>query len=151
MRWDNASLSELAIWSAQSHKDRNRFGALFEGYGVRRHEHAAKMALLFACARVHSSITLDDWNSAIELLDATEKLLPEVLSLVGANPQRPREDQILDWVRQHGTVRETNLRAYIRNFVNTRDIGMTLEELMKAGMLTCTTPDQVSPHRKFKA
>lgn len=151
MPWANTALAALDMWTQQSHAERGKFGALFEGYGVRRHEHAAKLALLFACARVHNQIELDDWESASLLMEDTEKLLPEVLALVGANPQRPREDQIVDWVRQQGETREADVRAYMRNFIDTRMIGPTLDELTHAGLLINTTPDWVSPRRRFKA
>ena len=149
--WANSALSELDTFSKKSHEDRNKWGTLFEGYGVRRHEHAAKLALLFACARIHKIIELADWESAKTLMGETEKLLPDVLALVGANPQRSKDEQIVDWVRLRGTVRETALRGYMHNFFDTRAIGQTLEELKNAGLLENTTPDQVSPHRKFKA
>lgn len=149
--WEDAAWDAFTAWATQQANDATSWGGLLEGYGARRPEHAAKLALLVACAHVHSAITLDDWRDALEALVNAEAGLPGVLELVGANPQRPREDEVVAWVAQHGETRETALRAKMRAFFETRAIGPTLEELVRAGLLICTTPEQISPHRKFRA
>jgi hypothetical protein len=150
--WDDDAWAEFCNWATIALTNHDQWTGLLEGYGARRPEHAAKLALVVACARVHSTIELGDWHHALSVMLDTEIRLPEVLSLVGANTQRPREDQVVEWVKAQGKeVREMALRAYMRNFFETRMIGMTLEELMRAGLLTNTRLDQVSPHRKFVA
>jgi hypothetical protein len=101
---------------------------------------------------VHNTIEKQDLLDAIVILQDAETLLPEVLAQVGANSQRPREDQVVEWVKARGVVRETALRAYMRNFFETRLIGPTLDELVRAGMLVEENEGQfVSPHRKYRA
>lgn len=148
MRFEPDAFAELQAWRKSQHGV--SFG-LLDGYGTRRPEHLAKLALVVACARVHATIEQDDLLEALDTLQDAERLLPEVLAQVGANSQRPREDQVVEWVRERGETRESVLRAYMRNFFETHRISQTLEELRAAGLLKCTTPDQVSPHRKFKA
>jgi hypothetical protein len=149
--WSDAAWGMFAAWGTTALGQHAQWTGLLEGYGARRPEHAAKLALLVACARVHAQIELDDWNRALEILLDTEKHLVEVLAMVGANTQRPREDQVVEWVRARGETRETALRAYMRNFFETRLIGPTLEELNRAGLLVEVDPPRFSPHRKFVA
>lgn len=149
--WEDAAWDAFCTWAAAALAAHDQWTGLMEGYGARRPEHAAKLALVVACARVHTIIDLGDWDTALSIMLDTETRLPEVLALVGANTQRPREDQVVEWVKAQGKlVRETSLRAYMRNFFETRMIGITLEELVRAGLLKCEE-DKASPHRKFEA
>lgn len=149
--WTDDAWDAFTLWATDALTQLDRWTGLMEGYGSRRPEHAAKLALLVACARVHAAIELADWESAVGMLLDAEAHLPEVLAMVGANQARPREDQVVEWVRGRGETREADLRLYMRNFFETHRITQTLEELVNAGLLENTTLDWGSPKRKFKA
>ena len=151
--WAEDAFNELQDWREAGSPGRDgqirEWGKILESYGKRRAEHVAKMALVQACARGHTTISLEDWRSALDLLWTTEECLGEIAAMVGANPHRYRENEIVDWVKSRGEVEEPALRAYMRNFIDTRYIGMTLDELERSGLLENLRPSHNSPHRKF--
>lgn len=151
--WEQQAQDEFRAWVASGQPSRagklKDWSGLLDGYGNRRREHVAKLALVFAASRGGTQIELDDWRNALALLLDTEEHLDDVLSLVGANPARVREDQVVQWVRgQGGEVPEPVLRAYMRSFFETRSISWTIDELVHAGLLV-DVARRAAPHRRF--
>lgn len=151
--WEQPAQDAVKDWITAGQPTRagalRDWSGLLDGYGNRRREHAAKLATVFAASRGDTRVSLDDWQGATALLFDTEELMDEVLSLVGANPARAREDQVVAWIKaQTGEVPEAVVRGYMRAFFNTREIGWTLDELERAGLLQ-DVARRASPHRRF--
>src|SRR5229473_604693 len=126
------------------------WSGLVEGYGDRRAEHCAKLALILTCARGQKEIDLEAFMDAKELLWDTEEDLDAIMAMVGANPRRTQEDEVLEWVKASGEVSEAALRAHMRNFFDTRIVSMTIDNLETAGLLLKTERTH-PPTRRFKA
>ena len=143
VEWTTEAFSHFTQWAGARAGDEKRrdgsvgtWAGLMEGYGNRRAEHAAKLALVVAASRGQGSIRRRDFGDALDLLWRTEEDLDAVMAMVGSNPLRHREDTIVQWVRErNGEVPEALVRAYMRNFFDTRMIGMTLDGLVAAGQL----------------
>jgi len=151
--WEQPAQDELLAWVRAGQPTAGAqarvWNGLLDGYGNRRREHAAKLAMVFAASRGSTSISLDDWRGATALMFDTEIYLDEMLDLIGANPGRVREDQVLDWIRaQNGEVPEATVRAYMRSYFQTREIGWVLDELERSGAVK-EVARRASPHRRF--
>lgn len=151
--WEQAAQDVLKAWVAQGQPTQGgvvrEWTGLLDGYGNRRREHAAKLATVFAASRGSVVIELPDWERALRLLLDTESYMDEVLELVGANPARVREDEIVTWIGSQGAeVPEAVVRARMRAFFATREIGWVLDELERAGVIR-DVARRASPHRRF--
>lgn len=151
--WEQAAWGEFMAWTGGGMPSAGGalrpWDGLLEGYGNRRVEHAAKLALVFAASRGSGVVEVADWAAALRLMFDTERHLDDILALVGANPSRVREDEVVNWVRAQGAeVPEAVLRAHMRAFFDTRQIGWVLDELERAGLLQ-DTARRASPHRRF--
>lgn len=151
--WEQSAQAEFRAWVSAGQPTAggkvSEWSGLLDGYGNRRREHVAKLATVFAAARGSGTIEVDDWRGALALMLDTEGLLDQVLGLIGANPQRAREDQVIAWLRaQGGEVPEAVVRSYMRQFFLTRDIGWVLDELERSGAVT-DVARRASPHRRF--
>lgn len=151
--WEQRAQDAIVDWVRAGQPGRGgtvrEWTGLLDGYGNRRREHAAKLATVFAASRGETEIALGDWEAGLGLLLDTEDDMDDVLELVGANPQRVREDQVLQWVRaQGGEVPEAVLRAHMRAFFDTRTIGWTIDELLAAKLLV-DVANRAAPHRRF--
>ena len=72
------------------------------------------------------------------------------MAMVGANPRRTQEDDVITWVKASGEVSEAALRAHMRNFFDTRIVSMTIDNLETAGLLV-KTEKTYPPTRRFRA
>jgi len=156
VEWTTEAFSHFTQWAGKRVGDEKRrdgsigtWAGLMEGYGNRRAEHAAKLSLVIACSRGRESICVSDFAAALDLLWRTEEDLDAIMAMVGANPQRHKEDTIVEWVRERGgEVPEALVRAHMRNFFDTRMIGMTLDGLVTSGQLRVVART-FAPMRRF--
>lgn len=156
VEWTTEAFSRFTEWAGKKVGDEKRrdgsvgtWAGLMEGYGNRRAEHVAKLSLVLACARGRENIDTAAFDGATEILWRTEEDLDAIMAMVGSNPLRHREDTIIEWVRERGgEVSEAIVRAHMRNFFDTRMVGMTLDGLVASGQLGVVKGTH-APTRRF--
>jgi hypothetical protein len=83
----------------------------FSYYLERRHNHFIKLAMALCASRVSMEISLTDCIEADRILQATERGMPEALGEFGMNPLAALKQNILEYLRQHGTTPTEELRG----------------------------------------
>jgi len=85
----------------------SRFGY----YHERRYTHLIKLTMAITASRGTMIITPEDYDEAHRLLRATERGMPDALGEFGMNPLAALKQNILEYLRQHGTTPTEELRG----------------------------------------
>ncbi len=129
---------------------------LLTSYNTRRDMHSAKLALIVACARAHTSIKLDDLRTAWEYMFEAEKGMPAALTNAGGNVYRAQEELACEYVEREWAntkrhVHEREVRRRLSKTTSTMVVERILNELIAQGRLKMLYADKnKAPNRLLK-
>ena len=108
----------------------------FSYYLERRHNHFIKLAMALCASRISMEISLDDCIEANRILRATERGMPEALGEFGMNPLAALKQNILEYLRQHGTVPVDELRGVFHRDARAQEFSEASADLIRLGQAT---------------
>ncbi|KKL67862.1 hypothetical protein LCGC14_2130750 [marine sediment metagenome] len=130
---------------------------LLNSYNVRRDVHAAKIALINACARGHEEIELDDLERAWRYMFAAEVQMPAALTNAGGNVYRAQEELAVEYVQREWDrtggrhVHEREVRRRLSKTTSTMVVERILNELIAQGRLKMLYAEKnKAPNRLLK-
>lgn len=129
---------------------------LLSSYNTRRDMHAAKLALINACACGHEEIELGDLERAWRYMFAAEKGMPAALTNAGGNVYRAQEELAVEyvtreWDRTGRHVHEREVRRRLSRTTSTMVVERILNELIAQGRLKMLYADgNKAPNRLLK-
>ncbi len=129
---------------------------LLTSYNTRRDMHAAKLALINACARGHERIELDDLERAWRYMFRAERDMPAALTNAGGNVYRAQEELAVEfvareWARAKRPVHEREVRRRLSRTVSTMVVERIVNELIAQGRLRTLYADgNKAPNRLLK-
>lgn len=111
----------------------------FSYYCDRRYDHLIKLALVLAGSRLSKEISLEDYQEAHKILCATEIGMPDALGEFGMHPLAILKQQILEFMKEAGTMPIQDLRSFFYRDSTTKDFKEALGELVSANQLKLHT------------
>ena len=107
-----------------------------QNYLVRKHVHALKLSMILKIAKSDERvITLEDFKSALGIVDTTEKELPKVFSGVGKNPYSFDVEDIITFVHANPGVREMDLLAQFKSVATPVVLNELVSGSLQMGLL----------------
>lgn len=100
-------------------------------YHERRYTHLIKLAMVLCGLRRDTCIVKDDYLEAHRLLRATERGMPDALGQFGMNPLAALKQNMLDYIRDQGSLNLEQLRAVFHRDARNNEFTEALNDLTK--------------------
>lgn len=108
----------------------------FGYYHERRQDHLVKLGMALAASRTSLSIEQEDYETAHRILRATERGMPDALGEFGMNPLAALKQNMLEYIRSHGTVKVEDLRAVFHRDSRAGDFMEAVNDLSKLNQVS---------------
>lgn len=118
-------------------------------YNARRIMHTLKLSMAFSVSESNNMvITLDHWNSALELLLETEELMPEIFKEISSGGQAAEiEELFLHLVRLYAERKKEIPESHLIHFLHTKvpanQIDFIMNTMLRAKMIKEVIPKGV--------
>lgn len=107
-----------------------------EGYYQRKPAHIHKVAMLFKASYSDELVLeIQDFETAIKLLDNLEKKLPKTFANIGKNQYTTEMDRIVDFVAMKGSVHERDIKAKFYHAAQPYILKQLIDALISMGRL----------------
>ena len=114
----------------------------------------AKLAMLMAVSTGHTTISMAEWDAALQELTIAEAGLPMAFFHTSGNPYVAVTARIVEWVRQQGrAVQEHEVRMRMQQFVTPQHLQPLLDSILASHELigVGASPTREISHPDFQS
>ncbi len=106
------------------------------GYMGRKHDTLLKVATIISVARDNNMLLhAGDFDAALDLMNANEKKLPEIISIISASESGEVQDRVLNTVLKHPGITHAKLLRYCYRFVTASELNLVMDTLTQSGLV----------------